>query len=218
MTATCGVRIASIGLLAACMSGCMSYRLDRLPRVDGLPAPPPPERRVAATYSIRTLSGSDYQFSAAEAQPWGLPQARRELAGGLAATGWFRSVDATDDAADRDGADDPGGPEAGLHLDCVLRVRTNDVVLVAATMTLFVIPTWRTTTYELTVEARRPDGRWTRYQLDDATRDVHWLPLVLVMSFRPWGEAYGEVRANLYRTLVQRLQADGMLGPTAGGR
>jgi hypothetical protein len=42
---------------------------------------------------------------------------------------------------------------------------------------------------------------------------ANWLPMILVMSFRPWGEAYGEVRTNLFQTLVQRLQEDGMLRP-----
>jgi hypothetical protein len=202
MTAAHLPRVALAGLLCLGLTGCMSYRLELLPPVADLPAPSPPEQRVTTSYSMLTLAGSDYQFTNTETQPWGKRSAGNDLAGVLTATGLFRSVEAAGENVTAD-----------LHLDCVLTVRANDIVLVAATITLFVIPTWRTTTYELTVEARRMDGTWKRYTLVDATRDIHWLPMLLVMSFRPWGEAYAEVRTNLYRTLVQRLHEDGMLRP-----
>jgi hypothetical protein len=200
---TCPLRRAALAvLLSLGLAGCISYRLDLLAPVESLPPPPPPEQRVAATYSMQTLAGSDYQFTTVESLPWGRKFAGKDLGSVLTATGWFRTVLPAGE-----------GVTGDLHLDCVLSVQANDIVLVAATLTLFVIPTWRTTSYELTVEARRSDGTWKRYVLADATRDIHWLPMILVMSFRPWGEAYGEVRTNLFQTLVQRLQEDGMLRP-----
>jgi hypothetical protein len=63
---------------------------------------------------------------------------------------------------------------------------------------------------------RASDGRWQRYRFADSARDVHWLPLLLVMSWWPWGEVYRDVRVNLYDHLLEALQRDGFLALPAG--
>ena len=196
------------GLLVASsvLSGCISYGLDRLPPAVGLPAPIAPERRPSVAYAIHSATGSDYQF-AIRGEVWGLRDASAELGNALTTSGQFRSVVALVEGTQSD---------ADLDLDVVLVVDANDVIMAASACLLFVIPTWRTVTFDLVAEARAKDGRWRRYELSDAARDINWLPLVLGMSFAPWGGAYSEVRDNLYATLLQRLHEDGFLAPVGG--
>jgi hypothetical protein len=194
-------RLALAAALAAlALPGCISYALDRLPPAGALPAPVDPAHRPSVSYAIRSTTGSDYQISFGSHGEWGLRDASNEFANALSLSGQFRSVE-------------PTAPEthADLALDAVLVCDTNDVIMVASACLLFVIPTWRTVDFDLVVEARAADGRWKRYELKDAARDIHWLPLVLGMSFAPWGGAYAGVRENLYATLLQRLHEDGFL-------
>lgn len=189
-------------LAALALPGCISYTLDRLPPAGELPAPIDPARRPTVSYTVRTATGSDYQVSGEGGGAWGLRSGVNEVATLLASSGQFRTVE-------------EAKPEthADLHLEIVLVVDTNDVILIAGACTFFVIPTWRTVDFSLVVEARAADGRWKRYDLSDAARDINWLPLILGMSFAPWGTAYAEVRENLYRTLLLRLAEDGFLAP-----
>jgi hypothetical protein len=200
-TPTARFRLAAC-LLALCLSGCISYTLDRLPPAGSLPAPIDPDRRPTATYSVRSATGSGYQIPGRGSPAWGLRDPAREFADALSDSGQFRSIE-------------PVAPDskADLQLEVVLTVDANDVILLASAVTLFIIPTWRTVDFELVAEARASDGRWKRYALSDAARDINWLPLLLGMSFAPWGSAYAEVRENLYDTLLLQLHDDGFLAP-----
>ena len=189
-------------LLALALPGCISYGLDRLPPAGELPAPLDPPLRPSVSYTVSPSVGSDYQISGGGGGEWGLRDAADELANALTISGQFRSVEP---AAD--------GVKTDLTLDVALVVDANDVILAASAVTLFIIPTWRTVTFDLVAEARASDGRWKRYRLSDAARDINWLPFILGMSFAPWGGAYADVRDNLYATLLQHLHEDGFLGP-----
>ena len=189
-------------VLGLVLPGCISYGLDRLPPADGLPAPLDPPLRPSVSYSVSPSVGSDYQISGAGGGEWGLRDAAGELANALTLSGQFRSVEVAAPDVDTD-----------LTLDVALVVDANDVILAASALTLFIIPTWRTVTFDLVAEARASDGRWKRYHLSDAARDINWLPFILGMSFAPWGGAYADVRDNLYATLLQQLYEDGFLGP-----
>lgn len=207
MPAMCTPRLRRRLALAACLAaltlpGCISYALDRVPPADPLPAPIDPTRRPTVSYSIHSTVGSDYQFSGSSSAEWGLRDASNEFSNALTLSGQFRTVEPIKEDA-----------HADLELEVVLTVDANDVILVASTVTLFIIPTWRTVTFDLTVEARAADGRWQRYELSDGARDIQWLPLILGMSFAPWGSAYAGVRENLYQTLLLQLHADGFLNP-----
>jgi hypothetical protein len=194
--------VLALGSLLSLLPGCISYSLDRLEPAAPLPHPPAPDQRPTVSFSTRHASSSWL-----ETETGGFPELspgrlRQEFGASLARSGWLRVLDEA-----------PGSAGADLHLDVVLHVRANDTILLASAMLAFVIPTWRTVEFDLVVEAQHADGRWKRYQLHDAARDIHWLPLLLGMSFAPWGEAYGDVRDNQYRTLLAALHADGLLVP-----
>jgi len=193
-----------------------------------LPAPPAPDERVSVDLLVRMLPGTDLQ-SASGDFPELLPvDPDTELSGVLTRTGWFREVrlreapsrkvaggQGRDAAAEGDAARDGPAP-ADLELDVVLTTRANGVVLLASACLLFIVPTWRTVEFELVAEARARDGRWQRYHYADSARDMHWIPLLLVMSWWPWGESYRDVRVNLYDHLLLELQRDGFLARPAG--
>jgi hypothetical protein len=220
-------RLPRTALLAALvlLGGCISYRLDRLPAADPLPSPPAPDQRVSVDLLVRMLPGTDLQ-SASGDFPELLPvDPDAELSGVLTRTGWFREVRLREDPSrSRDGDKESDGGEASraapapadLELDVVITTRANGVVMLASACLLFIVPTWRTVDFELVAEARARDGRWQRYRFADSARDVHWIPLLLVMSWWPWGESYRDVRVNLYDHLLLELQRDGFLARPAG--
>jgi hypothetical protein len=219
-------RTALLAAMALLPGGCISYRLDLLPAAVPLPAPPAPGQRVSVDLLVRMLPGTDLQ-SASGDFPELLPvDPDVELAGVLTRTGWFREVrlreepsrkgnGATEQGAAGDGDAAKPAP-ADLELDVVLTTRANGVVMLASASLLFIVPTWRTVDFELVAEARARDGRWQRYRFADSARDVHWIPLLLVMSWWPWGESYRDVRVNLYDHLLLELQRDGFLARPAG--
>ncbi len=210
----------------ALLGGCISYRLDRLPAADPLPTPPAPDQRVSVDLLVRMLPGTDLQ-SASGDFPELLPvDPDAELSGVLTRTGWFREVRLREDLPRRKGGDEAQDGDgdaaevapapADLELDVVLTTRANGVVMLASACLLFIVPTWRTVDFELVAEARARDGRWQRYRFADSARDVHWIPLLLVMSWWPWGESYRDVRVNLYDNLLLELQRDGFLARPTG--
>ena len=187
-------------LLAAAPPACISYAVERLPVVATLPPPPPPEDRPSLTYTIRPVSSLGMNGTSGGFPDFNPERLNEEIPAVLSATGWFRSVEP---AAE--------GVQGDLQLDIVLQSSGNDMIMVASACLLFIIPTWRTVTFDLTAEVRSTDGRWKRYQYEDEARDIYWLPLVLGMSFAPWGQVYPELRENMVRTLVLDLHADGFL-------
>jgi len=192
-------------LLAAGAPGCISYRLDRLPEAPSLPIPALSDSRPSLVYTVLSTAGSDFTNSSGGFPEMNMTTPADELNAMLQRTALFRSVQ-------------PGGEgkDADLQLNVVLTVQGNDIVVLVSMCTLTLIPMWRTVTWDLTAEVRARDGKLHRYDMQDAARDIFWLPIVLGMSFRPWGEAYGEVRENMYRTLLVRMQADGLLAPAGG--
>jgi hypothetical protein len=187
-------------LIAAAPPACISYAVERLPVVDSLPPPPAPEDRPSLTYTVRPVSSLGMNGTAGGFPDFNPERLNEEIPAVLAATGWFRSIEPAKD-----------GEEGDLQLDLVLQSSGNDMIMVASACLLFIIPTWRTVTFDLTAEVRAKDGRWKRYQYEDEARDIYWLPLVLGMSFAPWGQVYPELRENMVRTLVLDLHTDGFL-------
>jgi hypothetical protein len=186
-------------LIVVAPTACISYAVERLP-VASLPSPPPPDDRPSLTYTIRPVSSLGMNGTSGGFPDFNPERLNEEIPAVLSATGWFRSVEP---AAE--------GVQGDLQLDIVLQSSGNDMIMVASACLLFIIPTWRTVTFDLTAEVRATDGRWKRYQYEDEARDIYWLPLVLGMSFAPWGQVYPELRENMVRTLVLDLHADGFL-------
>lgn len=198
----------AVALLTAGTAGCISYRLDQLPEAPSLPIPSLSDSRPSLVYTLTATAGTDLMNTGANNN--GFPEMdlttpTDELSAMLQRSAQFRSVQKAGE-----------GREGDVQLDVVLTVEGNDVVVLVSAVTFTLIPMWRTVTWELTAEARARDGRLHRYEMQDAARDIFWLPIILGMSIRPWGEAYHEVRDNMYRTLLARMHADGLLGPASG--
>jgi len=75
------------------------------------------------------------------------------------------------------------------------------------------IPCWATTKVHLDATARNGAEERT-YDLRDSATMVVWLPLIVAMPFSENPiKAEAEIDANAYRTLVLRMQRDGLLKP-----
>jgi hypothetical protein len=192
-------RLVFVALLVAGLPGCMTWRLDLLPEIAALPEPPPPEERPTLFCDVHSVPG-DRQGPIDEILDVTVGADADTIAADFVRSGFFRSVTTK-----------PAGEPADLQLDIVLTASGNDIIPIVSACMLYVIPTWRTVTFDLTAEVRARDGRWQRYNFVDAARDVNWLPLVLIMSFNPWGEDYPDVRSNMIRHLVMQMRTDGFL-------
>jgi hypothetical protein len=199
--------VLALGLALAAavgLPGCISYRLDELPPAPPLPEPAITDQRPSLLFTVTAVMGADLADSGNTFPEMDLTTPADEMSAMLQRSGYFRSVQPA--AEDRTG---------DVRINAVLSVDGNDVVVLVSMCTLTLIPMWRTVTWELTAEVRGPDGHTHRYTMQDSARDIFWLPIILGMSMRPWGEAYGEVRDNMFRTLLARMHADGLLAPVA---
>lgn len=78
------------------------------------------------------------------------------------------------------------------------------------------IPCWATTKVHLGATASNGADERT-YDLRDSATMVIWLPLIVAMPFSENPiKAEAEIDANAYRTLIVRLQQDGLLQPRKG--
>jgi hypothetical protein len=80
-------------------------------------------------------------------------------------------------------------------------------------LTLFTIPVWITDNYKVTVTVTTPEGKRYEYIFDDAITTVMWLPFVFVLPFKSPNKESIDVRKNIYRNLILKMQQDGLLTP-----
>jgi len=85
------------------------------------------------------------------------------------------------------------------------------IAAVISGFTFGAIPCWATSKVDLSATARNGANERT-YELRDSATMVVWLPLIVAMPFseNPM-KAEAEIDANAYRTLIVRMQQDGLL-------
>jgi hypothetical protein len=85
-------------------------------------------------------------------------------------------------------------------------------------LSLCTIPCWATDNYKVTVKVTTSDGKQKEYVLDDAITTVIWLPMIVATPFKSPNKVSSDVRKNMYRHLILKMQQDGLLPPAKKGQ
>lgn len=89
---------------------------------------------------------------------------------------------------------------------------------VIARLTAFVIPFWTTRSYRVDSRVERAGGEVYEYQVEDSVTEVYWIPLgVVAPFFTSFPQLASDVRKNIYRTLLVRMEQDGLLAAAVPG-
>lgn len=107
------------------------------------------------------------------------------------------------------------GNGGNVHLDVdMLNYGNGGVAMVSGFIcgfSLFTIPGFGSDNYKVTATARNSAGRSRQYVLDDGVTTVIWLPMIFVAPFKSPLTVIPGVQENMYSTLIQNMQKDGIL-------
>lgn len=177
-------------------TGCISFPKNQLPIAD-LPKPSEEDKKPTVTYSF--TSGFDW-IEKREHNQMVNDELAKEFAEVLKETGYFGAIDRAGDG--------------DLNMRVRLVIKDNPLAIIPATITgftLFIIPSWTTTHYHITVVVQDGNKKEFNYQLSDAVKNIAWLPLVVAMPFMYPKNVTKEIRKNIWRNLILKMQADGLL-------
>ena len=192
---TAGALLVAV-LLSIC-SGCAMFKGNDLPAVTWVP----PERAESARPSVSYVTTAHIEFGSRESASEDVQSfADAETRDVLEESGFFSRVAIQDEEAD-------------IVLRVTFTEKANAAALFPALLTafsLYVIPSWLTTYYELGVDVDVGNGEMKNYTATDSTVLVQWLPMLFVYPFQDFSETAVEVRRNLYRTVLAEMQDDGV--------
>lgn len=179
------------------LTGCISFRANELPtvRFDSTPAPAAQKVKV---YSQWYAQHSQRRWDSSTATPNQYIQQRFDRALDESSCCTLVNNPELADVELRGTAYSEPNPAAGI-------------AGVISGFTFGAIPCWATTKVDLSATARNGAEERT-YELRDSATMVIWLPLIVAMPFSENPiKAEAEIDANAYRTLVLRMQQDGLL-------
>jgi len=195
-------RLAGVVLSAmvASLSGCASFERHRLSDVS-LPTGHPNGKGPVLTYAFS--SGMRGQGIGETEHPKRIQRLmEKEFIDALTQSGYSVNTDR--------------GVEGDISLNTRLTNHGNlgGGTLFAAALsgaTLTIIPCWVTDGYELKATVVSAGCVQKEYVLDDAMTTAIWLPLIAVYPFKKPDTVGRELRMNMYRHLLLRMQEDGFL-------
>ena len=117
------------------------------------------------------------------------------------------------------GANDYLTPEEQESIDLAMSVklvrldseaaRIADVLI--GGLTAYVIPFWTTRSYRVDSRVEKASGEVYEYQIEDSVTEAYWIPFGIVAPFfTPIHQMASDIRKNIYRTLLVRMQQDGL--------
>ena len=196
------VTMAFLMFASLWITGCASFSRQRLVEVGTIQ--PPADATLAAKATYRFTSGVDMGVGPRQDHaPNVRQQLEKEFVDFLTTSGYFASL--------------VPGQNGDIQLEADL-VNYGDAIAAALAgaiggLSLCTIPCWATDNYRLKVKVVTAQGKTGVYLLDDAMTTVIWLPMIVVMPFKfPIGVS-NEVRTNMYKHLILRMQQDGFLPP-----
>ena len=104
---------------------------------------------------------------------------------------------------------------SGIHIDADMVNYGNSAAAVGGGLigglSLMTIPVWATDGYKMTANVTTAKGVKKEYVLDDAVVTVIWLPMVVLCPFFNPITAVPAVWENMNKTLISKMQQDGLL-------
>jgi hypothetical protein len=194
------VRISFFWAISVSLLGCAVFRSNDLPELGQMSGPAATAKKPAAGYEFSSAIDMGGKRPSHE-------KARviheREFVETLRESGYFAAVEK--------------GSGKDVHVVVDLVDSSDPAALVGAVITglsLYTIPSWATSTMEIACKVTTADGKTREYKLKDSAVLVQWLPMMVVFPFRPFSGLV-DMRKNLYKHLIVKMQEDGLL-PRSG--
>lgn len=184
--------------LLSSLTGCASFKGNQLPAVGKLPPSATGVEKPDITFKF---SAGESYIVKREHYEGARQQLESEFAQVLRESGYFAAVT-------------EGSEGKGIHINAKLVNSGSPIGLIPAFITglsLYTIPSWATDNFEVTAKVTTVDGREHTYSLTDSSTLVQWLPMVFAFPFKNPLEVPVEVRKNIYRNLILKMQEDGVL-------
>lgn len=197
--------IATPAVIFVCIwvTGCASFPKHRVPETGQLPPPADASQALQASYqfTLETDIGEKYLQNIRQ-------QFEKEFVDVLKKSGYFAMLSP--------------GQEGRIHIEADM-LNYKDVVadavgILIGGLSLCTIPIWVTDNYKVTVKVTTSEGKQAEYVLDDAMTTVIWLPMIVATPFKSPIKVSTDVRKNMYRNLILKMQEDGLLPPAKKGQ
>jgi len=192
-------------ILCLFLTGCASFQKNRLPDTGQLP--PLNDKAQALTASYQFTSGLHLNIGSRHDLPLKAQQIlEKEFVDTLKESGYFTDLT-------------PENGYINIKVD-ILNYGSGIAASISGAIsgaTLLTIPGWATDNYKVTAQVTMADGKNKDYVLDDAMVTVFWLPMIVATPFKGPSKVSTNVRKNIYRTLILKMQQDGLLPPTQAG-
>lgn len=179
------------------LSGCAIFRANDLPDVGILPGPAGNAKKPTVGYAFTSFV--DFVGDRKPVHENMRSNQESEFSNALCESGYFVSVEK--------------GSGKDIQITAQLLETGNPAALVGAFITgfsLMTIPSWTTIGFEMTCKVTTTEGITREYKLNDSATMVNWLPMLFVFPFKPLSEIE-DLRKNFYKTLIVKMQADGIL-------
>jgi hypothetical protein len=177
------------------LNGCAMYKVGDLPQAQLAPS----TTSLISPSLTYSLQAEMKMFGTQKVPEFGLKKLRSEFETASWETGYFSQTSSY-------------GPNADIQLSMMLTDSGNPAAMIPAVITglsFYIIPSWATDNFELRVSAKA-NGVSKTYVVKDSTRIVQWLPMAFVFPFHNFSTVT-DVRKNMYKTVIQRMQRDGLL-------
>lgn len=193
----------SLSVVGFWLTGCASFAHNRVPDAGKLQPPADASQAVKASYQF--TSGAQI-FSSRNEHPQNIREKmEKEFVDQLKESGYFATL-----------STDKGG---GIQIEAdMLNYGSGVPAMIGGFiggLSLTTIPCWATDNFKVTVKVVSLEGKKTEYVLDDAMTTVIWLPMIVATPFMYPETVSADVRKNLYRNVILKMQQDGVL-PAAG--
>lgn len=191
-----GLQAAGYVALALFATGCAMFPGNRIP-----PAGPYKTLPEGATKSraVYTFSAGIELFGSMEQEGEGRVLLQTEFTDAFYQSGYFDTF------------------SSGGEGDMVIRARLVDsgtpLAMCPAFLTglsLYLIPSWATDLYDVTVTVVPRDGKERVYQCSDSVKLVQWLPMMFAFPTHDPVSVSKDVRVNIWKTVVIKMRDDGL--------
>lgn len=199
-----GVKMGKLLAIVFLLTGCAGIRWHKESPISVIP---PPERGVIlpeVSYEFEALTKG---FSEAQFKEGIRETLRSEFSEAMKDMGYFSRFNEGNHPGDKK-----------IHLSVQVRRINNPLAGIPAFITgytLFTFPSFAGETWEVNTDVTTPEGEKLSYSFKDGFTTVNWLPMALVFPFNNPVRAPKEIRLNIYRNLILKMQRDGVIPKSA---